>query len=45
MLQVSDIPSLAEIAGQNNCKLMVDNTFTPMILAPNQLGAHVTFTA
>ena len=42
MLQVSDIPALAEIAGQHHCKLMVDNTFTPMILAPNQLGAHVT---
>lgn len=42
MLQVSDIPSLAGIANENGCQLMVDNTFTPMILAPNQLGAHVT---
>ncbi len=42
MLQVSDIPALAKIANKNNCKLMVDNTFTPMILQPNELGAHVT---
>jgi methionine-gamma-lyase len=42
MLQVSDIPALAAIANKHNCQLMVDNTFTPMIIAPNQLGAHVT---
>jgi methionine-gamma-lyase len=42
MLQVSDIPALAAIAGSHGCKLMVDNTFTPMIIAPNQLGADVT---
>lgn len=42
MLQVSDIPSLSAIANEHGCQLMVDNTFTPMILAPNQLGAHVT---
>jgi methionine-gamma-lyase len=42
MLQVSDIPALAEIANAHHCKLMVDNTFTPMIIAPTQLGAHVT---
>ncbi len=42
MLQVSDIPGLARIANNHGCKLMVDNTFTPMILQPNELGAHVT---
>ncbi len=42
MLQVSDIPALAKIANKHNCKLLVDNTFTPMILQPNELGAHVT---
>ncbi len=42
MLQVSNIPALADIANANDCKLMVDNTFTPMILAPGKLGAHVT---
>lgn len=41
LLQISDIPALAEIADSNNLKLVVDNTFTPMIVAPHKLGAHV----
>ncbi len=41
LLQVSDIPALAVIANKNNVKLVVDNTFTPMIIAPARLGAHV----
>lgn len=41
LLQISDIPSLAAIANQHNAKLLVDNTFTPMIVSPAQLGAHV----
>jgi len=41
LLQISDIPTLAEIANQHNAKLVVDNTFTPMILSPAALGAHV----
>jgi len=41
MLQISDIPSLANIANTNNIKLIVDNTFTPMILQPAHLGAHI----
>jgi methionine-gamma-lyase len=40
-LQISDIPALAKIADENNLQLVVDNTFTPMIVAPFQLGAHV----
>lgn len=39
LLQVSDIPKLAEIAHQSGAKLMVDNTFTPMIISPANLGA------
>lgn len=42
MLQVSDIPQLSEIARQHGVKLMVDNTFTPMIMAPTKLGADIT---
>jgi len=42
MLQVSDIPALADIANKNGCKLIVDNTFTPMIISPTDLGAHIT---
>lgn len=41
LLQISDIPALASIAHENNIKLMVDNTFTPLIVAPAQLGADV----
>jgi methionine-gamma-lyase len=41
LLQISDIPSLAAIAHANNMKLMVDNTFTPLIVAPSELGADV----
>ena len=32
LLQVSDIPALSEIAGSHNIRLLVDNTFTPMMM-------------
>lgn len=41
LLQISDIPALARLASSHNAKLLVDNTFTPMILSPATLGAHV----
>jgi methionine-gamma-lyase len=41
LLQVSDIPKMAEIAKKHNIKLVVDNTFTPMIFSPAKLGADV----
>jgi len=41
LLQVSDIPKLGEIAKRNNTRLVVDNTFTPMILSPYLLGADI----
>jgi len=41
LLQISDIPALAKLADEHNIKLVVDNTFTPMIVAPAKLGAHV----
>jgi len=41
LLQISDIPALAAIANEHNIILMVDNTFTPMMIAPAKLGAHV----
>ena len=41
LLQVSNIPELAKIAHQNNTLLMVDNTFTPMIMSPARLGADI----
>lgn len=42
LLQVSDIPGLAKIANDHGIILMVDNTFTPMIITPTNLGAHIT---
>ena len=41
MLQVSNIPKLSEIAKKYDTKLVVDNTFTPMILSPFILGADI----
>ncbi len=41
LLEVSDIPALAEIAHNNGLKLMVDNTFTPMMVSPAKLGADI----
>jgi len=41
MLQISDIPALAAIANDHQIKLVVDNTFTPMIIQPAALGAHI----
>ncbi|NTV83637.1 MAG: aminotransferase class I/II-fold pyridoxal phosphate-dependent enzyme, partial [Bacteroidales bacterium] len=42
LLQVSDIPRLAEISKKHNIKLVVDNTFSPLIVAPSMLGADIT---
>ena len=41
LLQVSDMPKLAEIAHRHNILLMVDNTFTPMIMSPARMGADI----
>ncbi len=41
MLQISDIPGLAKIARKHGIKLVVDNTFTPMIFSPIQMGADI----
>ena len=41
LLQISDLPALAGIANRHQIKLIVDNTFTPMIIAPARHGAHI----
>jgi methionine-gamma-lyase len=41
LLQISDIPALAKIANEHGILLMVDNTFTPMIVSPALQGAHI----
>lgn len=40
-LRVADIPSLAQIAGERAVPLVVDNTFTPLLLRPAELGADI----
>lgn len=42
LLMISDIPRLAELAHKHGVKLVVDNTFTPMIISPTKLGADIT---
>ncbi len=41
LLQISDLPELSKIAKSKDIKLVVDNTFTPMIVAPAKWGADV----
>lgn len=38
---VADIPALAKIAHAGGAKLVVDNTFSPMIMSPAQHGADI----
>ena len=40
-LRVCDIPGLAEIAHAHNAQLVIDNTFSPLLLSPAALGADV----
>ncbi len=40
-LRIADIPSLSKIAQKDNIKLVVDNTFSPLIFTPKILGADV----
>ncbi len=41
LLQISDIPEMSKIAQKAGAKLMVDNTFSPMIFSPYKLGADI----
>ncbi len=40
-LDVADIPKLAEIAHAGGAQLIIDNTFSPMIVSPARLGADI----
>jgi methionine-gamma-lyase len=40
-LRVSNIPALADIAHRRGLQLVIDNTFSPLILSPAALGANV----
>jgi len=40
-LRLANVPKLAEVAKEKGVKLVVDNTFSPLILSPAALGADV----
>lgn len=42
LLEIADIQKLSEIAKKHNVKLVVDNTFSPLMISPQKLGADVT---
>ncbi len=41
LLRISDIPALSKISKKHDVKLVIDNTFTPMIVSPFLLGADI----
>lgn len=41
LLEVADIPALAQQAHCHGLKLMIDNTFSPLMLSPARLGADL----
>ncbi len=41
LLQVSDIKAMSEIAKECGAKLIVDNTFSPMMISPYKFGADI----
>jgi len=40
-LRLADIPALSKIARHHGIKLVVDNTFGPLMLSPRELGADI----
>lgn len=41
LLEIANIPELAKIAKDAGVKLVIDNTFSPMIVSPKRLGADI----
>lgn len=41
LLQISDLPRLSALTRLNGIKLVVDNTFTPMMVSPFRFGADI----
>lgn len=41
LLEIADIKALRKIADEHNITLVVDNTFSPLVVSPIKLGAHV----
>ncbi|WP_456420551.1 aminotransferase class I/II-fold pyridoxal phosphate-dependent enzyme [Lutibacter sp.] len=42
LLEVANITALSKIAKKHNILLVIDNTFTPLIISPQKLGADIT---
>ena len=42
LLEVANLSELSKIAKQHNIPLVVDNTFSPLILSPKEFGAEIT---
>jgi methionine-gamma-lyase len=40
-LRLADMPALADIARRHDIKLVIDNTFSPLLLSPKALGADI----
>lgn len=40
-LRIANIPALSKIARRHGIKLVIDNTFSPLILSPKKLGADI----
>ena len=43
LLEISDIESISKIAKKHNIKLVIDNTFTPLIFSPSKLEQMLLF--
>ena len=41
LLEIANIPELSKIAKKHNIPLIVDNTFTPLIISAKELGADI----
>lgn len=41
LLEVTDIPELSRLAKKYGLKLVIDNTFSPMLITPARLGADI----
>jgi Cystathionine beta-lyases/cystathionine gamma-synthases len=41
LLRIANVGELRKIADKFGAKLMIDNTFSPMVFSPYRLGAHV----
>lgn len=41
LLEIADLPGLRKMCDVHGIKLVVDNTFSPLVCSPYKLGAHV----